>query len=337
MLRFPVRPDALPLNLIWDFETTSRNGVRFAGFQAAGHLDNSQSKCQITSMSSNGFQIHELPDLKNPLLIAGFDGWGNALKISSGMAAYLIRTFKAQRFAELDPDVFFRYDENRPVVQIEDGRFKNLSSPGGTFYAAQTAPDGRDLVILKADEPSLRWFGFVDELLNLCSRLHIETIITLGSMYDHVLHTDRILSATASNAQLSSMLKQKGVNSISYQGPSAIHSTIHSEALKRDIAGINLWCHCPYYLQGTTHFGILAHLGEMLSTIGGFDLNIEGLEASWEKLNIQIENLIENNTELQAVINELRKAKVRGAAARMTGAVKSDEKIINIQDFLQPK
>ena len=288
-------------------------------------------------MNINGIQIHELPDLKNPLLIAGFDGWGNALKISSGMAAYLIRTFEAQRFAELDPDVFFRYDEKRPVVHIEDGMFKTLSPPGGAFYAAQTAPDGRDLVILKADEPNLRWFGFVEELFDLCNRLHIETIITLGSMYDHVLHTDRILSAVASNADLSSMLKQKGVNSISYQGPSAIHSNIHSEALKRNVACMSLWCHCPYYLQGTTHFGILAHLGKMLAAIGGFELNIEDLETSWQKLKVQIENLIENNVELQAMINELRKAKVRGSAAEMKGALKSDEKIINIQDFLQPK
>jgi proteasome assembly chaperone (PAC2) family protein len=288
-------------------------------------------------MNINGIQIHELPDLKNPLLIAGFDGWGNALKISSGMAAYLIRTFEAQRFAELDPDVFFRYDEKRPVVHIEDGMFKTLSPPGGSFYAAHTAPDGRDLVILKADEPNLRWFGFVEELFNLCSRLHIETIITLGSMYDHILHTDRILSAVASNADLSSMLKQKGVNSISYQGPSAIHSSIHSEALKRNIVCMSLWCHCPYYLQGTTHFGILAHLGKMLAAIGGFELNIEDLETSWQKLKVQIENLIENNAELQAMINELRKAKVRGSAAEMKGALKSDEKIINIQDFLQPK
>ena len=288
-------------------------------------------------MNIKGIQIHELPALKNPLLIAGFDGWGNALKISSGMAAYLIRTFQAQEFAELDPDVFFRYDEKRPVVLIEDGMFKTLSPPGGTFYAAQTAPDGRDLVILKADEPNLRWFGFVEELFNLCSRLHIGTIITLGSMYDHVLHTDRILSAVASDADLSSMLRKKGVNSISYQGPSAIHSSIHSEALKRNIACMSLWCHCPYYLQGTTHFGILAHLGKMLAAIGGFELNIEDLEASWQKLKVQIENLIENNAELQAMVNELRKAKVRGSAAEMKGALKSDEKIINIQDFLQPK
>jgi proteasome assembly chaperone (PAC2) family protein len=288
-------------------------------------------------MSESGIQIDEFPDLKNPLLIAGFDGWGNALKISSGMAAYLIRTFKAQRFAEINPDVFFRYDEMRPVVHIEEGVFKSLSSPGGTFYAAQTAPDGRDLVILNTDEPNLRWLGFVEELFDLCKRLNIESVITLGSMYDHVLHTDRIISAVTSNAAMSSMLGQKGVNSISYQGPSAIHSTIHSEGLKRAYACMSLWCHCPYYLQGTTHFGILAHLGKLLASLGGFELDTEDLETSWEKLNIQIEKLIENNAELQEVVKELRKAKVRGSAAEMKGAIKSDEKIINIQDFLQPK
>lgn len=288
-------------------------------------------------MRTKGIKIQQLPELENPLLIAGFDGWGNALKISSGMSAYLIQTFKAQRFAELDPDVFYRYDERRPVVNIEEGLFKNLSPPGGTFHAAQTGAGGRSLVILKADEPNLRWFGFVEELFDLCSQLHVETMITLGSMYDHVLHTDRIISAVASNADLSSMLKQKGMNSISYQGPSAIHSTIHSEALKRGIACMSLWCHCPYYLQGTTHFGILAHLGKMLAKIGGFELGVEDLETSWQKLNVQIENLIENNAELQEVINELRKAKMRGTASQMKGAIKSDEKIINIQDFLQPK
>jgi len=287
-------------------------------------------------MIEPGIQIDKLPDLKNPLLIAGFDGWGNALKISSGMAAYLVRKFKAQRFAEINPDLFFRYDEMRPVVDIEEGLLKSLTPPGGTFYAAQRTSDGRDLVILKSDEPQLRWSGFVEELFNLCSRLNIHTIITMGSMYDHVLHTDRFVSAIASDAAMTSMLRQKGVNSISYQGPGAIHSTIHAEGLKRKYACISLWCHCPLYLQGTTHFGILAHLGKLLASLGGFELNTEDLEVNWEKLNIQIENLIDNNADLQAVVKELRKAKTRGSDISMKGAVK-DEKIINIQDFLQPK
>ncbi len=288
-------------------------------------------------MHPDGIHIQELPDLKKPLLIAGFDGWGNALKISSGMAAYLIRSFKAQQFAVMDPDIFYRYDEMRPVVQIEEGVMKRFSPPDGAFYAAQTAPDEPDLVILQADEPNLRWIGFVEEFFGLCEKLKVESVITMGSMYDHVLHTDRIISAIASNTALSSILQQKGVTSITYQGPSAIHSIIHSEGLKRKHACMSLWCHCPYYLQGTTHFGILAHLGKLLGELGGFELNTEDLEASWEKLHIQIEQLIQNNAELQAVVKQIRKAKVRGTAAEMKGALKSGEKIINIQDFLQPK
>ena len=135
---------------------------------------------------------------------------------------------------------------------------------------------------------------------------------------------------------MTSLLRQKGVNSISYEGPSAIHSFIHAEGLKRNYACINLWCHCPVYLQGTTHFGILAHLGKLLASLGGFEINTDDLEVSWEKLNTQIENLIDNNAELQAVVKELRKAKTRGSDTALKGAVK-DEKIINIQDFLQPK
>lgn len=287
-------------------------------------------------MIEPGIQIDQLPDLKNPLLIAGFDGWGNALKISSAMAAYLVRKFKAQRFAEMNPDLFFRYDEMRPVAHIEEGVLKSLTPPSGTFYAAQTASAGRDLVILKSDEPQLRWSGFVQELLDLCRRLNINSMITLGSMYDHVLHTDRFVSALASDAAVTSLLKQKGINLISYQGPGAIHSTIHAEALKRSCACISLWCHCPLYLQGTTHFGILAHLGKLLASLGGFELDTQDLEANWEKLSVQIENLIANNPELQEVIKELRKAKSRGSETAIKGAVK-DEKIINLQDFLQPK
>jgi proteasome assembly chaperone (PAC2) family protein len=287
-------------------------------------------------MIESAIQIDKLPELKNPLLIAGFEGWGNALKISSGMADYLVQKFRAQRFAEINPDLFFRYDEMRPVVHIEEGTLKSITAPGGTFYAAQTASGGRDLVILKSDEPQLRWSGFVQELFNLCHRLNINSIITIGSMYDHVLHTDRFVSAIASDAAMISALRQKGINSISYQGPGAIHSTIHAEGLKRNSACLSLWCHCPLYLQGTTHFGILAHLGKLLASVGDFELNTEDLEANWEKLSVQIEKLIDNNAELQAVVKELRKAKTRGSDIAMKGAVK-DEKIINIQDFLQPK
>ena len=288
-------------------------------------------------MTEVGIEIEEFPALKNPILIAGFDGWGNALNVSEGMVTYLIGKLAAKRFARINPDDFYRYDELRPQVNIESGDLKSLSSPGGSFYSVRFESGSRDLVILKADEPNLRWFQFVNELFSLCDKLGIETIITLGSMYDNVVHTDRIISGFASNETFSQKLKQKNVTSVSYQGPSAIHSLINSEGPSRGFNCISLWSHCPYYLQGTTHYGLLSHLSALLSDLGEFELNTEELEASWEKLNEQIQILIENSPELESAIHELRKAKVRGSWESMKAALKKGDKVINLADFLDPK
>ena len=287
-------------------------------------------------MNTPGIQISELPQLSQPLMIAGFDGWGNALSISSGMATYLIRKLNAEKFAKINPDTFFRYDEARPIVRIENGMLKSLAPPGGFFYAAQIPGAKHDVVILKTDEPTLRWTQFVDELFALCKQLDIRTIITLGSMYDNVLHTDRVVSGLASTDSLFSLLKEKNVNSINYHGPSAIHSIIQAEGPKAGFQCLSLWCHCPFYLQGTTHFGILSHLGALLSFLCDFDLDTADLDDRWRDLNEQIEELIKNNAEIQSIISELRKSKVRGSMAGMRGTLK-DEKVIDIKDFLEPK
>jgi proteasome assembly chaperone (PAC2) family protein len=288
-------------------------------------------------MNTTGIHIEELPQLNKPVLIAGFDGWGNALNISNGMAAYLVRRLEAKKFADLDPDTFYRYDEHRPVVDIVEGKLNTLKPPRGSFYAVETGEDQSDLVILEATEPNLRWFQFVELLFSICQKLQVRNIITIGSMYDNVLHTDRILSGIASSPEVLAELNQKRINSISYQGPSAIHSIIQSEGTKKGFDCISLWSHCPYYLQGTTHFGILSYLGELIAGLANFQLDTLDLQANWNKLEDQINTLVESNSELQSLISNLRKEKVKGSAASLRGAANSDEKIINLQDFLDPK
>jgi proteasome assembly chaperone (PAC2) family protein len=193
-----------------------------------------------------------------------------------------------------------------------------------------------DVVILRADEPNLRWFQFVDELFDLCEKLGIETLITLGSMYDNVLHTDRVISGLSSTEIISQKLKEKNVSTVSYQGPSAIHSLINSEGRKRGTTCISLWSHCPYYLQGATHFGLLSHLGALLADLGGFPLDTHELNESWQELNEQIQKLIDVSPELQSAIQELRKQKVKGSWANMKTSLKKDDKVINLKDFLDP-
>jgi proteasome assembly chaperone (PAC2) family protein len=281
-------------------------------------------------MRHQAIHLKETPQLNKPIFIAGFSGWGNALNVSQGMVSYLIHTLNAKLFAKINPDYFYRYDEARPIVSIEDGSLKDLSTAEGSFYAAQTDSNERDVVVLKANEPHLRWFHFVDELFFLCEKLGVDTVITLGSMYDNVLPSDRIISGVASHEILRSKLNDMNVNPI-------FHSAIQSEGQERGFQCISLWSHCPYYLQGTTHFGILAHLGALLSYLGEFKLDMEALENSWKELNEQIQGLIESKPELRNLISKLRKAKVRGSWDSMKSTIKKDEKVIDIKDFLDPK
>jgi proteasome assembly chaperone (PAC2) family protein len=287
-------------------------------------------------MTSNGFKISELPELKSPILIAGFGGWGNALDISREMAAYLIRKLEARRFASIDPDIFFRYDALRPEVDIRDGALVRFDPPGGSIYAAHLDTGPNDLVVLEADEPNLQWNRFAKELFLLCRNLGVKTVITLGSMYDNVLHSDRIISGIASHEDTLSKLKQKGVIPVSYQGPGAVHSTLQLEGVKQGFQCVSLWCHCPYYLQNTKHYGILAHLAGVLSFLCKFEMDTQDLETRWEAIETQIGEIAENSSELQTMIDNIRKAKVRGIWQDLRKSTKG-EKVIDLTDFLPPR
>lgn len=284
-------------------------------------------------MYNKNIELEYLPELNEPLFIVGFDGWGNALDISWGMIDYLIRKLEAKPFGKIDPDLFYQFDTKRPLVKIKNGILKDINPPGGKFYAADKRNTGRDIIILKATEPSLRWYYFTDVILSLCERTGVKSIVSLGSMYDNVLHTDIVISAIASSEDTLSKVKGLDVISITYSGPSGIHSTLTAEAQKRGFECLNLWCHCPHYLQGTTHFGILSRLGEFLAEWGGFKLETEELSLTWEEVCKQIQDLIDKNPELRGMIDDIRKEKTVGTWSER----KRNDKVIKMEDFFKSK
>jgi len=82
---------------------------------------------------------------------------------------------------------------------------------------------------------------------------------------------------------------------------------------------------------------MMSHLETLLSHFGEFELDTEELEEKWKELEEQIHKVIETNPQVQTLIKELRKAKVRGSWERMKESVKKGGKVISLQDFLEPK
>ena len=87
-------------------------------------------------------------------------------------------------------------------------------------------------MLLRADEPSLGWKRFTDGFFSLCKTLGVRRVITLGAMFDQVLHTDLVISGIASDPTAMARLREKGILPVNYNGPSAIQGILQTEGEK---------------------------------------------------------------------------------------------------------
>lgn len=288
-------------------------------------------------MTAKAFHIKSFPKLNNPILIAGFDGLGNALNVSIALIDYLNRKLKGQPIAQVNSDVFYRFDQARPWVEIENGYLKSMTLPGGSITVAKTNGDECDVVMLKADEPHLNWIFFAEHLIEFCQLIGVKKIITIGSMYNHVLHSDNFISAITSHPQILQSLKKHEIYPVFYSGPCSIQLVIQAKGKAMGLECHSLWAQCPHYLQDMTHFGLMLRLGKVLSKEFNFTLDFKELNDHWNTMGNKIEALIQKNPELQSIIDDLRKAKLRGSWMGQQAAAPKDGKIINLKDFLYPK
>ncbi len=94
----------------------------------------------MARMEYQTFRLETLPALAAPVFIVGFRGWGNALEVSAGTAAYLVETLQAVSFGHVKPDACYRYDKSRPVVRIETGIMKSITPPGEASSPSKPSP-----------------------------------------------------------------------------------------------------------------------------------------------------------------------------------------------------
>src|SRR3712207_934971 len=73
--------------------------------------------CRV-ERSALGLRVHETPELRSPTLIAAFSGWNDAREVATQAVQFLVRSWSAVRCAELDPEEYFVFSEQRPTVHI---------------------------------------------------------------------------------------------------------------------------------------------------------------------------------------------------------------------------
>src|SRR5204862_3492324 len=138
------------------------------------------------------------------------------------------------------------------------------------FFHARVPP-GRDVLILLGIEPNLRWRTFSGLVTGLASDLGVQLVVTLGALLADVPHT-RPAPVTGS-ATDPDLVRQLGLQSSRYEGPTGIVGVVHDACRQSGIASASLWAAVPHYVSLAPSPKAAAALCERLGDLLGTEID----------------------------------------------------------------
>lgn len=195
-----------------------------------------------------------LPDfgpLRDPVLLAAFDGWNDAGEAATGALDHLAAEWDAEVVWELDPEDYYDYQVNRPTVHSDDDGMRIVDWPNARVLlsrlpGSETAA-ARDVLILRAPEPSMRWRSFCNELLGLARKVELTTGVTLGALLADTPHTHPVpVTGSAGDPEVA---RKMGLEMSRYEGPTGIVGVLQHSLQTVGIPAVSLWAAVPHYVS----------------------------------------------------------------------------------------
>ena len=254
-------------------------------------------------------EITSLPQLDRPNVIAAFQGWSDAGQAATTAVRYLVDSWHAEKFAEIDPEEYFSFTDTRPVVRIVQGTQRELTWPKNEMFAYEG--DGRTpgAVLLIGTEPNLRWRTFCSEIVHVAQSLNARRVVTLGSLITDSVHTRPVpLTGFATDEPVQQKLVQRNINRSSYEGPTGIVGTLHNICLHAGLPTASVWAAAPFYLGSTPNPKCALSLLDALDDALELRLNLQELRQVSEEFERQVSLAVRDNDEVQDRIKTLEQA-----------------------------
>src|SRR5712691_9174985 len=248
-------------------------------------------------------RIIERPELARPVLVAAFRGWNDGGQGASLAGGYLAKTWRAARFAEIDPETFFDFQATRPHVSLTDGDTRRIDWPDNAFYHAGIPTAGRDSVLLLGIEPNLRWRTFAGLVVDLARDLGVELVITLGSLLADVPHTRP--SPVTGGATDPELIERLGRQRSRYEGPTGIVGVLHDACSRANVPSVSLWAAVPHYVSLAPSPRAALALCQRLGDILGTEINTAELDEAAERYSEQVSEAVASDDETAAYVAEL--------------------------------
>lgn len=247
----------------------------------------------------------EPPELNDPILIAAFEGWGDAGDAATTAARHIRDRLIGTPFAEIQPEEFFDFSTSRPMVRVEDG-VRKIEWPTNEFAAAKVPGGRHDLVVLIGTEPQLRWKTFAGQILKMVDQLDIKLVVSVGALIADVVHTR---PATVYSSGYDPELNERlDLEPSTYEGPTGIIGILHDLLRRHDVASMSLWGTVPGYVPNAPSPKAALALVERLSQLLELSVPTTALEIGAAAYERQITDLVNESEDTQAYVAQMEEA-----------------------------
>jgi proteasome assembly chaperone (PAC2) family protein len=248
-------------------------------------------------------RIYERPTLERPVLIGAFRGWSDGGQAATLAAGYLARLWGANKFADIDPELFVDFQATRPHVSLDEGQMRRIDWPENTFYRARIPGTSRDAVLLVGVEPNYRWRTFSQLVTELADDLGIELVIMLGALLADVPHTRPApVTGSASDPKL---VDEFGLQLSRYEGPTGIVGVLLDACRRASIPSVSLWAAVPHYVSLAPSPRAARALCERLSGVLGLQIDVGELAEAESTYVDQVSEAVASDSETTAYVEEL--------------------------------
>ncbi len=253
----------------------------------------------------------ESPSLVRPVVLAAFEGWNDAGDAATTAVKTLASTWKAEAFANIDPEIFYDFTTTRPHVRLDDEGEREIVWPENVFASAHVH-DGLDIITLVGSEPQLRWPTFCRQVVGVAQHFDARLVVTLGALLAEVPHTRATPVYGAGYDDDASI--ELGLMPSRYEGPTGIVGVLHAACRDAGLRSASLWAAVPTYVPSVpspkASLALLRRLASLLDTplIDVGNVALDALAAEALDYERQISEVADDDEETTDYVHRLERA-----------------------------
>ncbi|MEO7573651.1 MAG: PAC2 family protein [Acidimicrobiales bacterium] len=188
------------------------------------------------------------PTLRQPVVLAAFEGWNDAGDAATTAARYLVDRWDLDLVADVDPEEFYDFTSTRPEVHLDDDDLREIIWPATEIHAGTIPGGDQDVLLIVGTEPQLRWRTYCEQLTAVAQDHRARLCVTLGALLAEVPHTRPTpIVGTAYEPEVVAGLELQPSR---YEGPTGIVGVLHDAWRRHGLRSASLWATVPAYVPG---------------------------------------------------------------------------------------